>query len=107
MAGQDASIYERMMKGLAQATDEQSKAGREGAVHLEGYGVDLRTATGEMKPTSQLLLEISAGLGKLPEGVQRDAAAMDLFKRVGIEAIPVITGLNENVKRAKELVWSH
>jgi len=103
MAGQDASIYERMMKGLAQASDEQSKQGEKARSTLKGMGVDLRTVTGEMKPTSQLLLEIAGGLGKLPEGVQRDAAAMDLFKKVGIEAIPVITGLTENVKRAKEL----
>jgi len=103
MAGQDASIFERMMKGLSQASDEQSKEGEKARATLKGMGVDLRSATGDMKPTSQILLEISAGLGKLPEGVQRDAAAMDLFKRVGLEAIPVINGLNENIKRAKEL----
>jgi hypothetical protein len=33
---------------------------------------------------------------------QRDAAALDVFKRTGIEAIPAIEGLNEHNKRAKE-----
>ena len=47
-------------------------------------------------------MEISDALNKLPEGVQRDAAAMDLFKRVGVEAIPFLTELNENLRAAKE-----
>jgi len=61
---------------------------------LQRMGIDLHTAAGEMKPTSDILIEISEGLNKLPEGLQRDAAAMDLFKRVGIEAIPFMTELN-------------
>jgi len=44
-------------------------------------GIDFHTATGEMKPTSEILTEISEGLNKLPEGIQRDAAAMDLFQK--------------------------
>src|SRR5271157_4949706 len=103
MAGQDASIFERMMRGLSQAADENSKDGEKVRKTLTGMGIDLRSVTGEMKPTSQVLLEIAGGLDKLPEGMQRDAAAMDLFKRAGIEAIPVISGLTENVKRAKEM----
>jgi len=103
MAGQDVSIFERMMRGLAQAEDEQSKEGEKARATLARMGVDLRAITGDAKPTSQVMLEIAAALEKLPEGAQRDAAAMDLFKRAGIEAIPVISGLTENVKRAKEL----
>ena len=52
-------------------------------------------------PTSLILSEVSDALNKLPEGVQRDAAAMDLFKRVGVEAIPFLTELNENLREAK------
>ena len=65
-------------------------------------GIDFHTATGEMKPTSEILVEISEGLNKLPEGLQRDAAAMDLFKKVGVEAIPFMTELNENLRVAHE-----
>ena len=103
MAGQDISIFERMMKGLSQATSDNSKEGEKAKATLKSLGVDLRDATGELKPTSELFESIAAGLAKLPEGVQRDAAAMDIFKRAGIEAIPVIEGLNEHIKRAKEL----
>ena len=103
MAGQDASIFERMMRGLSQAADEESKEGEKARATRRGMGVEMHSLTGDLKPTSTLLLEIADGLNKLPEGAQRDAAAMDLFKRAGIEAIPVISGLTENIGRAKEL----
>lgn len=103
MAGQDVSIFDRMMRGLSQAADENSKQGDRARETLARLGVSLRDATGALKPTSEVLLEVSQGLNKLPEGLQRDAAAMDLFKRTGVEAIPVITKLSENIERAKEL----
>lgn len=90
------------MRGLSQAADDNSKEGEKARVTLRAMGVDFHTATGEMKPTSEILTEISEGLNKLPEGFQRDAAAMDLFKKVGVEAIPLMTELNENLRIAHE-----
>src|SRR5664280_73295 len=100
--GQDISVVERLMRGLSQAADENSREGEKARATLQRMGIDLHTAAGEMKPTSEILIEISEGLNKLPEGLQRDAAAMDLFKRVGIEAIPFMTELNHNLHIAHE-----
>ncbi len=100
--GQDISVVERLMRGLSQAADENSSQGEKARATLQRMGVDLRNAAGEMKPTSEILIEISEGLNKLPEGLQRDAAAMELFKRAGIEAIPFMTELNENLRIAHE-----
>jgi hypothetical protein len=100
--GQDISIVERLMRGLSEAADDNSSAGEKARATMRAMGVDLHTATGEMKPTSEILVEISEGLNKLPEGLQRDAAAMELFKRVGVEAIPFMTELNENLRVAHE-----
>jgi hypothetical protein len=100
--GQDISIVERLMRGLSQAADENSSQGEKARVTLQRLGVDMRNAAGEMKPTSEILVEISEGLNKLPVGLQRDAAAMELFKRVGVEAIPFMTELNENLRIAHE-----
>ena len=100
--GQDISVVERLMRGLSQAADENSREGEKARATLQRMGVDLHTAAGELKPTSEILIEISEGLNKLPEGLQRDAAAMDLFKRAGVEAIPFMTELNENLRIAHE-----
>jgi ATP dependent DNA ligase C terminal region len=100
--GQDISIVERLMRGLSQAANDNSNEGEKARSTMRAMGIDFHTATGEMKPTSEILVEISEGLNKLPEGFRRDAAAMDLFKKVGVEAIPFMTELNENLRVAHE-----
>src|SRR5262249_15294623 len=98
--GQDISIGERLMRGLSRAADDNSQEGEKARATLRAMGVEFHTATGEMKSTSEILTEISEGLNKLPAGFQRDAAALDLFKKVGVEAIPFMTELNENLRIA-------
>jgi hypothetical protein len=100
--GQDISVVERLMRGLSQAADDTSREGEKARATMQRLGIELRNSYGEMKPTSEILTEISDALNKLPEGLQRDAAAMDLFKRVGVEAIPFMTELNENLRIAHE-----
>src|ERR1035438_2701738 len=78
MAGQDVSISERMMKGLVTASEEGGGKVDKAAEAMKRMGVNLRSATGDMKPTSEVMLQIADALNKLPEGIQRDAAAMDL-----------------------------
>ena len=103
MAGEDVSIFERMMRGLSEAVNDTSEKNNKARAAMERLGVEMRDATGNLKPTSQILVEISDALAKLPEGVQRDTTAIELFKRAGLEAIPVISKLSENVARAKQL----
>jgi hypothetical protein len=104
MSGQNVNIFEKIMRGLSQAENDTSAEGVKARATLASMGVSFRdAATGELKPTEQVLIEISNALNKIPEGAQRNAAAMDIFKRVGIEAIPVMAKLSENVQRAKQL----
>ena len=101
--GQDVSIFERMMRGLSNAVDGTSKEGEKARAWLQRFGVDIQGVRTGMVPTSTVLLQISKGLEALPAGFDRDKAAMDLFKRAGIEAIPVMDGLRERIQRAREL----
>jgi hypothetical protein len=101
--GQDVSIFERMMRGLSQALDENSADGEKARAMLARLHVTLYDATtGGVKPTAQALQDIGAALAVLPAGAERDAAAMALFKRAGLEAIPVMVELGANLKTAKE-----
>jgi hypothetical protein len=101
--GQEVGIFERMMRGLSQAMDENSTDGDKARAMLQRLHVTLYDATtGGVKPTAQALQEIGAALANLPAGAERDAAAMALFKRAGIEAIPVMVELAGNLKDAKD-----
>jgi len=101
-AGQDTTIFERMMRGLSEAADDTSKEGEKARTTLQRIGVTMVDAhTGALKPTAQVLEEIAEGLNRLPAGFERDAAALALFKRAGVEAVPVIAELTENLDIAR------
>jgi hypothetical protein len=101
-AGQDTTIFERMMRGLSEAADDTSKEGEKARTTLQRIGVTMVDAhTGALKPTAQVLEEIAEGLNRLPAVFERDAAALALFKRAGVEAVPVIAELTENLDIAR------
>jgi hypothetical protein len=101
-AGQDTTIFERMMRGLSEAADDTSKEGEKARATMQRIGVTMVDAhTGALKPTAQVLEEIAEGLNRLPAGFERDAAALALFKRAGVEAVPVIAELTENLEIAR------
>ena len=67
---------------------------RKARTAMQRMGISLVDAnTGALKPTAQVFEEISEGLSKLPNVYERNAAALALFKRAGMEAIPVIAEL--------------
>jgi hypothetical protein len=102
-AGQEVSIFERMMRGLSEAAVDTSKEGEKARATMQRIGVTMVDAhTGALKPTAQVLEEIAEGLNRLPAGFERDAAALVLFKRAGVEAVPVISELSENLRVARE-----
>jgi len=103
VAGQDTTIFERMMRGLSEAADDTSKEGEKARTTLQRIGVTMVDAqTGALKPTAQVMEEIAEGLNRLPAGFERDAAALALFKRAGVEAVPVISELTENLEIARQ-----
>jgi hypothetical protein len=101
--GQDVTIFERLMRGLSTAVEDTGKEGEKARTWLTRFGVDIQGVRTGMVPTSEVLLQVSKGLEGLPPGFDRTRVAMDLFKRAGIEAIPVMDGLKERVDHAKSL----
>ena len=101
-AGQDVTIFERMMRGLTTAIEDDSAAGEKARGWLTRFGVDLAGVRDGSVSTSQVLQQVVAGLEALPTTWDRNKAALDLFKRSGVEAIPVMMELTENLRIAQE-----
>jgi hypothetical protein len=104
-AGQDISIFERMMRGLTEAVEDDSEKGENARGWLKRFGVDLGEVRNGTVSTSQVLLQIAGGLEQLrgsPDPFAEKKAMLDLFKRAGIEAIPVMAELVRNQKLAQE-----
>ena len=102
-AGQDVGIFEKMMRGLSETVSENSREGDKARQALRSIGVSLRDDAGTLKPTGEVFRQIAEGLNRIPAGFQRDAAALDLFKRAGIEAIPVIEKLLDKLHESQEI----
>jgi hypothetical protein len=100
--GQDVSVFERTMRGLTMAIEDQSPKGEKARATLRGFGVDIAEVRAGTASTADVLIKVSEGLNALPTAFDRNQAALDLFKRGGIEAVPVLMELNENLAIARE-----
>lgn len=103
IAGQDVSVFETAMRKLSQGLDDNSVEGEKARKGLADLGVVSRDATGALRPMSDIFIQISSGLNRISEPAIRNTEALRLFGRAGIELLPTLVGLSENVKRAKEL----
>jgi hypothetical protein len=104
VAGADVSIFETAMRKLSQGLADGSEDGKKAREGLRALGIEARnSATGELRPMSEIFMEISAGLNHLGEAANRNTAAVKIFGRAGIELVPTMMGLSENIAEAKKL----
>ena len=101
--GQDVSVFERTMRGLTEAVADNSEAGDKARKAMEKLGVAPRDAAGEIRPTADLLNDLSKALNDIPNAIDRNKAGMDIFKRAWVEIAPAVLDLSQNLERAKAL----
>jgi hypothetical protein len=102
-AGQDVGVFESAMRKLSQGLDENSEEGKKARSGLADLGVSAFDSSGKLRPMSDIFIQISEGLNKIEEPAKRNVEALKIFGRAGIELIPTILGLSENIERAREL----
>src|ERR1051326_4855927 len=102
-AGQDVSVFESAMRKLSQGLDENSEEGKKARAGLADLGVSAYDSSGKLRPMSEIFIQISEGLNGIEEPAKRNAEALKIFGRAGIELLPTILGLSENLERAREL----
>jgi len=102
-AGQDVSVFEAAMRKLSQGLGDTSEEGKRARQGLADLGVQAYDANGKLRPMSDIFLQISESLNRIEEPAKRNAEALLVFGRAGIELMPTIIGLSENLERAKEL----
>ena len=103
LAGQDVSVFESAMRKLSQGLDDNSAEGAKARKGLGDLGVVTRDATGALRPMSDIFIQISHGLNGIEDPAKRNTEALRVFGRAGIELMPTMLGLEDRIKRAKEL----
>jgi hypothetical protein len=96
-AGGDMGTLENIMRKLS--TEIES-----GGENLTKMGLRFRDVqTGDLRPMSGMILELSARLKALPEGPIRNAAAIKVLGRAALEVLPDLLELGEGMKRFGEM----
>jgi len=95
------------MKGLSQSIAEASRGSGEGAKLFTGLGVSATTASGQVRPTVDVLLELADVFSKMPDGALKADAAVRLFGQSGLNMIPFLNqgkaGISELMREAQRL----
>src|SRR5579859_5502642 len=103
VAGSDISALEGTMRKLSQGLADGDAAGKKTRDAMKDLGIEARNVDGSARPMSAVFLQISERLNGIADPAKRDAEAIRLFGRAGVEVLPTILGLSENLKRAREL----
>lgn len=78
------------LKKLGQNVVEAGKGGKDQINAFKALGVTFQDATGKIRPTDQLLLDLSDKFSQLPDGAQKSALAVSLFGKSGADLIPFL-----------------
>ena len=103
MAGQDVGIFETAMRKLSAGLSDAGEDGKKAKEGLALLGVQARDVNGNLKPTSEIFMQISEGMTHIGNASDRTNALVKIFGRLATELIPTLAGLNENIEKAKEL----
>ncbi len=75
---------------LASGIQKLSKAAAEGNKGLALMGVSVRSQTGGLKDTDQLLLEVADKFSRYEDGAAKSALAMEVFGKSGADMLPLL-----------------
>ncbi len=110
VAEQAGTSMEGLAKGLQKlATSMFDAAGgmKEPKDAFDQLGVAFADASGKLRPTEEVLLDLADAFAAMPDGAQKSALAVKLFGKSGVELIPFLNqgraGIDELKQKFKEL----
>ncbi len=95
------------LKFLSKALFAAGTGSKEQAVLFKALGVEVKTASGGIRPMNDVLLDVAERFKALPDGAEKSALAMKLFGKAGTELIPFLNsgsdGIRKLTDRAQEM----
>lgn len=102
-SGANPEIIQRLTRGLSQIAGDDSAPGAKGRTEIAKLGINLRDDFGNLRPTEDIVLQLADAIGKLPPGLQQSAAAMEIFKRAGVDSVPFLHDLRALYEKSGHL----
>jgi hypothetical protein len=102
-ADMSGASFETLGTGLRRL----SRSMVDGSDAFAQIGVSATNADGSLRPTMDVLADVSDALSRMPDGAEKTALAMELFGRSGTELIPMLNGgssaLHDMMREAEAL----
>jgi lambda family phage tail tape measure protein len=106
MSDTDLQSLVKGLQRLSVAMFDTQVQGEEGSAALKALGVSAVDASGQIRPTEQVLLDLADKFSAMPDGADKAALAIKLFGKEGMSLIPLlnqgragITALMEEAER--------
>lgn len=96
-AGVEADAFGQAIGGLAQRANDAAQNGGGAAARFRELGIELTDASGNLRPTNDLLLDAADALHGMAPGAHQTATAMALFGDQGRQLLPVLSQGREGV----------
>jgi hypothetical protein len=90
------------MQRLATSMIEAAGGSQAQAEVFRRLGVSVTDAAGQIRPTEQVLLDLSDAFASMPDGAEKSALAVRLFGKSGVELIPFLNQGRAGIEQLKE-----
>ena len=105
VAQQTGLSTDMLASSLVRLSRSSQSSGGQSA--LKQLGVDMEDAQGNARPLTNVLTDLAARFSQLPNGVEKNALALQLFGRSGADLLPLLNrgaeGIDAIVAKADEL----
>ena len=101
LADLDNAQLAQGLKFLSVNMVEAGKKSGDGAALFRSLGISAMTASGQLRPTEEVLLDVADAFAKSKDGAGKTEMAVKMFGKAGLELIPF---LNQGKQGIKELM---
>ncbi len=102
MSDTDLQGLVKGLQRLSVAMFDTQTQGEEGSAALKALGVSAVDASGQIRPTEQVLLDLADKFADMPDGADKAALAIKLFGREGLNLIPFLNQGREGITSLME-----
>lgn len=101
-----ARLSDVSMEGLTGSLTKLGKAmvdatvdkGGQAAIAFKALGIDVRDASGNIRDTNAVFLDVADRFGRMADGATKSTLAMQLFGKAGAELIPLLNSGRDGLK---------
>lgn len=95
-------MFSRRMQGLEDMTEVAIQGGKGFSGVMKDLGINFLTSEGHARPLYEVIMDVADAFKGMPNGVDKSAAALQIFGRSGLALLPVLNLGREGIIEVME-----